>query len=113
MKFKLIKATETQEQDFGYIKVKQLLNQKDIDNVSVALIKIDGTNKKVINKRGDALYYVLEGKGEFEIGDEKVSVSKGDLIFIPKNTPYFDKGKLTMISFNNPRFDKDFIEYLT
>jgi mannose-6-phosphate isomerase-like protein (cupin superfamily) len=113
MKYKVIKSSEKTEQDFGYIKVKQLLNQENIENVSVAIIKIDGTNKKVINKRGDALYYVLDGKGEFEIDGDKVSVMTGDLVYIPKRTPYFDKGKLTMISFNNPRFNKDFIEYLT
>ena len=113
MKYKLIKSSEVKEQDFGYIKVKQLLNQKDIDNVSVALVEIDGNNKKIINKRGDALYFILDGEGQFEIDGEMVKVAKGDLIFIPQGTPYYDKGKLKMISFNNPRFDKNFIKYLT
>ena len=49
-----------------------------------------GTNKKVINKRSDALYYILEGKGEFNIDGENITVSVGDLVFIPKGTPYFD-----------------------
>jgi len=113
MKYKIIKSSEVDEQDFGYIKVKQLLNQEDIDNVSLAVIKIDGTNKKVVNRRGDALYYVLQGNGEFNIDGEKVPVTTGDLVFIPKGTPYFDKGKLTMLSFNNPRFNKESIDYLT
>lgn len=112
MKYKVIRAKEIKEQDFGYIKVKQLLNQKDVDNVSAALIKINGTNKKVVNKRGDALYYIIEGKGSFNIDGEEILVETGDLVYIPKGIPYFDKGNLVMLSFNNPRFDKNFIDYL-
>jgi len=113
MKYKVIKSSEIEEQDFGHIKVKQLLNQNNIDNVSVAIVKVNGTNKKVINKRSDALYYVLKGKGEFNIDGEKIAINTGDLVFIPKGTPYFDKGKLTLLSINCPRFNKNFVEYLT
>ena len=112
MKYKVIKSSEVEEKDFGHIKVKQLLNQEDIGNVSVAIVKIDGTNNKVINKRSDALYYVLEGSGSFNIDGDEIPVSVGDLVFIAKGTAYFDKGKLILLSFNNPRFDKDFIDYL-
>ena len=112
MKYKVIKSKDITEQDFGYIKVKQLLNQKDVDNVSAAIIKINGTNKKVVNKRGDALYYVIEGSGSFNIDGEELLVEIGDLVYIPKGTPYFDKGNLVMLSFNSPRFDKDFVDYL-
>ncbi len=112
MKYKVIKSKEIAEQDFGYIKVKQLLNQKDVDNVSAALVKINGTNKKVINKRSDALYYVIEGNGSFNIDGEELPVEAGDFVYIPKGTPYFDKGNLVMLGFNNPRFDKDFVDYL-
>ena len=113
MKYKVIKSSKVEEKDFGHIKVRQLLNQENLDNVSVAIVKISGTNKKVVNKRSDTLYYVLEGKGEFNIDDEIIPVSVGDLVFIRKGTPYFDKGKLTLLSFNNPRFNKDFVDYLT
>jgi len=112
MKYKVIKSSKIAEQDFGHIKVKQLLNQDGIDNISVAIVKIDGINKKVVNKRSDALYYVLKGNGSFNINGETVSVSVGDLVFIPKGTAYFDKGNLTLLSFNNPRFDKKFVDYL-
>ncbi len=112
MKYKVVRSKEVAEQDFGYIKVKQLLNQKDVDNVSVSLVTINGTNKRIINKRGDALYYVIEGSGSFNIEGEELQVEVGDLVYIPKGTPYFDKGNLVMLSVNTPRFDKDFIDYL-
>ena len=113
MKYKIVKSFDNQEQDFGFIKVKQLLNQSDIENLSVSIVKVSGTNKKVVNNRGDAVYYILEGNGMFNIEGEDFVVGSGDLVYIQKGTPYFDKGELTMISFNNPRYDQDSIEYLS
>ena len=112
MKYKVIKSSEVEEKDFGYIKVKQLLNQEDIDNVSVSIVKIDGKNKKIINKSSDAFYYVLDGSGSFNIDGEEITVEVGDLVFISKGTTYFDTGKMTMLSFNNPRFNRNAIKYL-
>lgn len=112
MNYIIKKSQDITTQDYSYIKVKQLLNQEDIDNLSVAIVEINGKNKKIINKRGDAIYYVLNGLGIFEINGQKNSVEEGDLIFIPKGTEYYDSGKLTMLSINNPRYDSKFIEYL-
>lgn len=112
MKYLIKKDNEIPAQDYGYIKVKQLLNQKDIENLSVAVVEINGKNKKIVNKKGDAIYYVLKGSGFFEIDGHKNLVEQGDLIFIPKGSEYFDSGNLTMISINNPRYDSKFIEYL-
>jgi len=112
MKYRVIKNSQVEEIDRGFIKVRQLLNQDDINNVSVAIIKINGTNKRIINTKSDAVYYVIEGNGFFDINDEEVKVETGDLIFIPKGTTYFDKGSLTMLSINNPRYDQSAIEYL-
>ncbi len=112
MKHIIVKSQDTEIQDNGYIKVKQLLNQKNINNISAAIVEINGKNKKIINRGGDALYYVLEGSGQFEINGQKEEVKKGDLIFIPKGTQYFDSGTLTMLSINNPRYDNKFIEYI-
>ncbi len=113
MKYLIRNEKEISVQDYGYIKVKQLLNQEDIDNLSVAIVEINGTNKKIINKRGDAIYYVLKGSGLFEINGSKEIVRVGDLIFIPKGSEYFDSGNLIMLSINNPRYDSKFIEYLS
>lgn len=112
MKYKVIKSSEIEEKDFGYIKVKQLLNQEDIDNISVSIVKIDGKNKKIINESSDAVYYVLEGSGAFNIDGDEVSVEIEDLVFIPKGTLYFDTGKMIMLSINSPRFNRDTIKYL-
>jgi mannose-6-phosphate isomerase-like protein (cupin superfamily) len=34
------------------------------------------------------IYYILEGKGEFEVENEKIPVSDGDVVAIPPGTWY-------------------------
>lgn len=112
MKHKVIKSSQIKETNFGFIKVKQLLNQATVPNMSLAIVKINGVNKKIVNRSSDALYYVLEGSGTFNISGEEAEVEKGDLVFIPKGSAYFDQGKMTLLAFNNPRFEADKIDYL-
>ena len=33
----------------------------------------------------DKLYYVVEGSGEFSVGDEKRTLSQGQLLYVPEN----------------------------
>ena len=52
---------------------------------------------------------VLEGEGEMVLGERIVKIRKGDLVFIPKNTPHsaVSKGKmpLKVVSVQAPYFD--------
>ena len=52
---------------------------------------------------------VLEGKGEMTVGDKKIPVKKGDVIFIPKNTPHGLKVSsdtpVKVLSIQAPNFD--------
>ena len=36
----------------------------------------------------DKLYYVVEGQGEFEVGDEKQTLSAGALLYVPEDVPH-------------------------
>lgn len=36
----------------------------------------------------DKLYQVVEGRGEFSVGDESKSVAAGGLVFAPSNVPH-------------------------
>lgn len=112
MKYKLIKGNQIEEIDRGFIKVKKLLNEDDIINLSVSIVKIDGINKRIINPKSDAVYFVIEGNGFFNIDGEEIVVEKGDLVFIKKGSAYFDRGKLTMLAINSPRYDQSVIKYL-
>lgn len=112
MNYKHIKSNRIEEIDRGFIKVKRLLSEDNIDNISVSVVKIDGVNKKIINTKSDAVYFVIEGNGFFNIDGEEIEVRKGDLVFIKKGSAYFDKGTLTMLAINNPRYDQSAIKYL-
>ena len=109
----IIKTQEISEEDFGAIKVKNLFNKTEIEHLSVAMIRVLGVNRKHVNKKSDEFYYVLEGGGTFTVDDEEPSqVGQGDLIFIPKNTPFVDSGQMTLLVFSSPRYDVSQIEYL-
>jgi mannose-6-phosphate isomerase-like protein (cupin superfamily) len=53
--------------------------------------------------------YVLEGEGDLLLGDEQRKISKGDIIFIPKNTVHSLKvtseNPVKIISIQAPYFD--------
>jgi mannose-6-phosphate isomerase-like protein (cupin superfamily) len=51
---------------------------------------------------------ILEGRGRMRLGEETITVRKGDIIFIPKGTPHSVKveGKpLKVLSLQAPMFD--------
>jgi mannose-6-phosphate isomerase-like protein (cupin superfamily) len=107
MEPKHIKPEDIEENDFGAIKVQNILNNTDYEKFSVAKVKIIGEQKFSSNPNSDLVYFVLEGNGKFLIEDKEFCVKKGDLIFIPKNTKYKDSGKLTLLAVSSPRFDRD------
>lgn len=53
--------------------------------------------------------YILEGDGEMTLGDKKFKVKKGDVVFIPKNTPHSLKNTsaipVKVVSLQSPMFD--------
>lgn len=112
MKVSIINSSETTESDYGAIKVRELIDAKNSQNMSVVIVDLDGVNKRNKNKKSDMFYFVLEGKGIFNIEGKEYPVKKNSLIVIPKNTIYFDRGKMKMLSFCSPRFDPNSVEYL-
>lgn len=53
--------------------------------------------------------YILEGNGEMTLGEKKFKVKKGDVVFIPKNTPHSLKTTSSLpvkvVSLQSPMFD--------
>ncbi len=55
-----------------------------------------------IHNSQDEVFYVLEGSYYFQVGDEKLNLSKGDSIFLPRKVPHAwtqvsERGKMTVI----------------
>lgn len=63
-----------------------------------------GHDKYYKNKESSKIYYVLDGKGIFSINNEKIIVSKGELIEIPANTEYVFAGKMKLLMIMSPAF---------
>lgn len=108
----IIKAKEIAEEDFGAIKVKNLFNKQEVEQISVAMIRVSGINRKHINKKSDEFYYVLGGNGTFSIDEVVSEVEEGDLVFVPKGSSFFNSGQMTLLVFSSPRYDVSQIEYL-
>lgn len=111
MKPSVINSDSINKQVFGEISVQELLTKETSQNLSVAIIELNGNNKKLKDKVSDRCYFVLDGEGVFVIEDVEYSVKKGDLVFIPKGTIYSDSGNLEMLSFSTPSFDPSNTEY--
>lgn len=69
--------------------------------------------KKEVKKHKHAFHtehvYILEGEGEMVLGEKTIKVKKGDIIFIPKNTPHSLKVTsiipVKVLSIQSPYFD--------
>ena len=107
MKHKHIRSADIPEDDFGSVVVQNLLDEPNYEKLSVAKVKIVGEQKFGLDQESDNAYYVLEGSGKFYFEDETIEVTKGDLVFIPKNTKYRDSGQLTLLAISVPKFNRD------
>ncbi len=68
------------------------ISAKDTDG-ELAVFQQTGTASKGgpplhIHPYQDEWFYILEGKYQFQIGDDKYSMQKGDTIFLPRNVPH-------------------------
>ena|SRR3989344_4657429 len=94
---------------FSKLKKKKRGNMKITEykintNFSGALIEIKGMHGKIKCTSEDRIYFIVSGTGKFIIGGKSASVSKSDLVFIPKNTPYDISGKLRYFLISSPEF---------
>ena len=74
---------------------------------SAAMIEINGDHGKVKSLRGDRIYFITSGKGVFVIDGKENAVSEGDLVFIPKKTPYNIIGRMKFFMMNSPAFEPE------
>jgi len=98
----IIKNSNAKKKDHGPMKITEYKINPDF---SSALIEIDGEHGKIKCKNEDRIYFIIEGDGKFIVDGEENLVSKNDLIFIPKNTPYDIVGKMKYLLVCSPEFN--------
>lgn len=85
-------------------------SKEDFGLASAIYFEVTGRHGKIKTTLSDRIYYVVGGKGYFVIKGDATSVEEGDVIIVPKNTPYDyynadDVLKLFLI--HTPAYDKD------
>jgi mannose-6-phosphate isomerase-like protein (cupin superfamily) len=75
------------------------------ESLSVTYIKIFGRLRRIRCDESDRAMFVVDGDAIVKVGDEAPAhVTKGDLVLIPKGTPYEFKGNLTYLVMNSPAY---------
>jgi mannose-6-phosphate isomerase-like protein (cupin superfamily) len=74
--------------------------------LSVTWVRIDGHHDRIVNQGSDRVYYVIEGSGNFQVGDGAPleAVRATDFVFIPRGVPYEFEGAMTYLVINGPAF---------
>lgn len=104
----IIKAKDVPEiTEEGYLLVmkKIIYRGGHSDDLSVTWVKLWGHHKKMVCHASDRAYYIIEGEGQFQVGDDPPGrVSGGDFVFIPRGVPYVFDGHITYLVMNGPAF---------
>lgn len=107
----IVKTREIGEESFGAVKVKNLFVDRDLKSVSVAMIRVDGVNRRHRNLKSDEFHFVLEGTGSYTVDGQSAEVEIGDLIHVSKDHLYENSGQMTLLVFSSPGYDPNEIEY--
>lgn len=100
--------------DFGWegLKAKAISSKDDFKNASTAYFEVTGSHGKVMTELSDRIYLVLDGEGQFIVDGLTHEVSKGDVIIVPRCTPYdygAKKGSvLKLYLVHTPAYDPKF-----
>jgi mannose-6-phosphate isomerase-like protein (cupin superfamily) len=87
--------------------LRRVVNAGDhSDAISVTWVSIAGHHDRVVNQECDRVYYVLDGRGRFQVGDgaPTATVGSGDIVFIPRGVAYEFEGDMRYLVMNGPAF---------
>ena len=94
------------EEDFENIWVKKI---SDDDEQTSFVIWVKQNVRLHKHEHHSENIYVLGGKGEMTINDEKFVIKKGDYFNIPKNTPHalkvLSSSPVKVLSIQSPKFE--------
>lgn len=96
---------EPDELSFDKVGIKGKIFPSETLNPDVEFVRIDtesGHETKIIQRESTFTYYVIEGKGYFDIDDNKEDCKQGDLIVIPPGKSFIYKGKMKLLLAVNP-----------
>jgi mannose-6-phosphate isomerase-like protein (cupin superfamily) len=96
---------EITEEGYPLVMKKIFCRGQHSDDISVTWVRLWGHHKKMVCHASDRAYYIIEGEGEFQVGDDPPGqVAAGDFVFIPRSVPYVFDGHITYLVMNGPAF---------
>ncbi|MDD3648012.1 MAG: cupin domain-containing protein [Candidatus Dojkabacteria bacterium] len=86
-------------------------SKDDFENANAVYLEMECRHGKVKDLKSDRVYYIVEGKGEFQVKNVEFRVKETDVVIVPRNTPYdFEnkgEGKLKVLLINCPAFERE------
>jgi len=96
---------EVREEGYPLVMKKVINREEHSEDLSITWVKIWGHHKKMVCDISDRAYYIINGEGEFQVGDgDPFEVTANDFVFIPKGEPYVFDGDMTYLVMNGPAF---------
>lgn len=100
---------QPEQGDIAYEKdavtAKKLLSKSEVEVVRVELTP--GSSLPVHSTPVEVFFFIIEGRGEIEIGEEREAVSAGSLVESPKNIPHglhnTSEGSLKILVVKTPK----------
>lgn len=93
--------------------LRGLLAAGDSDaDVSVTWVQLAGHHRRLRTDASTRLYLVVAGSGTITVAEEPRAVTAGDLVVIPRSTPYHLDGAMTYLVLNRPAFQDGDDHYL-
>jgi mannose-6-phosphate isomerase-like protein (cupin superfamily) len=74
---------------------------------TASVVHVNGRHGRGKTTVSDRLFYILEGTGEFEVGDRRFPVEATDIVVVPKDTPFDYNGTLRLLVVHVPAYDHD------
>ena len=92
-------------------KLEELYNS---DNLSLSYVVIDSNARSHMHKKTEEVYFIIKGKANMKIGDEKRPIKEGDVISIPKNQFHSIEDveeTMELVVVTHPKYDPDDLIY--
>lgn len=82
------------------------ITRKDTEIANIHLTHIVNAQRHY-HKKCTEFYYILEGRGKMELGEEVIDVEPGTVIMIAKGTPHAGRGDFRALIIGVPALQED------
>lgn len=79
--------------------------KSDYPALGAVYVQCTGSHERVFVKKSHRLYFIIEGRGVFDVGDEHYEVGPSDVIVIEPGISYSYAGSMTLFEVNYPATD--------